>query len=346
MTGQDTGPQITAALLHYFADATPEEKPALLAVLGSRSGSDVQKLLRESAADKNDNCRLVALNALVDRQDIPLPERLQIFQDALPKAASDAERRIFLRGLEHIPAESSLPLLRNALKREATRNEAYAAMLPLSILMDSGGDRKQAIALCTEIAERATDPQVAWQALGQLKAFGVPLDLLARQGFVHNWWLLGPIEGRKPWKNADAFPIAAGGPVSRPVTVNKSVYNWKFVDVNEPSGVVNLNRLLEGRDEAAAYAWAEVNCKAAQDVWFKMSADDDLVCWLNDKKIHQRLGDFACKIDENVVPAHLQQGTNRILLKILNGSGDWAFVLRITDRSGKPLTLEQHQGRN
>ncbi|MBI4558778.1 MAG: hypothetical protein HY706_14445, partial [Candidatus Hydrogenedentes bacterium] len=44
-------------------------------------------------------------------------------------------------------------------------------------------------------------------------------------------------------------------------------------------------------------------------------------------------------VDGERVEATLALGINKILIKVLQGGGDWQFCVRATDRDGKPLDL-------
>jgi hypothetical protein len=45
-------------------------------------------------------------------------------------------------------------------------------------------------------------------------------------------------------------------------------------------------------------------------------------------------------VDQDVVKAHLEAGANRILLKVLNGGGNWQACLRITDPDSHPIKFK------
>jgi hypothetical protein len=66
-------------------------------------------------------------------------------------------------------------------------------------------------------------------------------------------------------------------------------------------------------------------------------------CWLNGELVHENPAARPWGEDQDVVKARLQQGTNRILLKVLQGGGDWAASVRITDPQGNPLVLPQRK---
>jgi len=98
--------------------------------------------------------------------------------------------------------------------------------------------------------------------------------------------------------------------------------------------------MFQPHNDVASYSYAEVTVPEEQDVLIKMGSDDDIICWLNGQQIHANPASRGLTVDEDVVPAHLVAGKNTLLVKVLNGAGDYAFCLRLTDRENKPIKFE------
>jgi len=74
-----------------------------------------------------------------------------------------------------------------------------------------------------------------------------------------------------------------------------------------------------------------------------MGSDDGIVCWLNGARIHANNANRGLTVDEDVVKTRLEAGANRILLKVLNGGGNWSGCLHITSPDGRPIKFKARQ---
>jgi len=45
-------------------------------------------------------------------------------------------------------------------------------------------------------------------------------------------------------------------------------------------------------------------------------------------------------VDEDKVTVTLREGTNRIVLKVLQGGGQWGYTVRVMTSDGTPIELE------
>ena len=88
------------------------------------------------------------------------------------------------------------------------------------------------------------------------------------------------------------------------------------------------------RDYVVGYAWAEITMPAATDAWLGLGSDDGVKIWLNGEPVHDKWIRRQSRIDDDVVPLHLKQGPNRILIKIQNATIDWSFIYRLRLKPG------------
>jgi hypothetical protein len=63
-------------------------------------------------------------------------------------------------------------------------------------------------------------------------------------------------------------------------------------------------------------------------------ADDAHVLWVNGERLSERQGRHMSRPDELEVAARLVAGWNRVLLKVANLDGGWAFQMRVADPEG------------
>ena len=105
------------------------------------------------------------------------------------------------------------------------------------------------------------------------------------------------------------------------------------------SGYVELNNFFGRRNEehASAYALNIVRSPDERKVKLKMGFDDGGKVWVNDKLIFsERIGRTAKLVDDYVVEVNLRSGDNKILVKCVEGVGDWRFIFRITSINDGP----------
>jgi len=268
---------------------------------------------------------------------------LSIYKQALTLATSDEERRLAIEGMGRLGGPDELPLLRPYLEQGNLRKQTAAAVVPLADKLAAAGQKDVAIELYTKAVELSGDRNVIRTAAGKLRDLGVTLDLASAGGSVTHWWVLGPFPGKEEMEKKDVIPTGGAIDPSKPAQVEDQSYQWKYAPVDDPLGMMDLEQSVARRDNVAAYAYAEVTSPTVQDVTFKIGSDDSVFCWLNGQLVHSWVGNRGWGADQDSVNTSLKAGTNTILLKIVNGGAQWSFSLRITDRDGKPLKLEQRK---
>jgi len=71
-----------------------------------------------------------------------------------------------------------------------------------------------------------------------------------------------------------------------------------------------------------------------------IGSDDGVVVWLNGERVHQNNAARPVTVDEDKVTVTLREGTNRIVLKVLQGGGQWGYTVRVMTSDGTPIELE------
>jgi hypothetical protein len=95
--------------------------------------------------------------------------------------------------------------------------------------------------------------------------------------------------------------------------------------------------MLQPNTNSTAYMYAEVKVEQPQDVLFQCGSDDGMKLWLNGRLIHRAAEPRSLQVDQDAVEARLEAGTNQVLVKVVQGGGDWQACIRLTDRAGRPL---------
>ena len=165
----------------------------------------------------------------------------------------------------------------------------------------------------------------------------VPLD---------HWLVLGPVPlpdaatappdeaAQKRAFEADLLAPCGGEAQVRPTppppcSIAGQDLAWKAVEASD--GIVDLVKSIGARDYVVAYALADVDSPAAGSVLLGMGSDDAIKAWVNGRPVHSNWVMRPVGKDQDLVSVDLKAGRNQILLKIQNGTQDWAFAARSLD---------------
>src|SRR5207245_10322368 len=98
---------------------------------------------------------------------------------------------------------------------------------------------------------------------------------------------------------------------------------------DEPYRDGEINNLAKFKPEnnvhAVAYVYREIESNAARDLPISLGSDDTLTVWLNGQKVLAQNVARACAPDQAQLVLKLKPGKNRLLMKICQMEGDWAF---------------------
>ncbi len=97
------------------------------------------------------------------------------------------------------------------------------------------------------------------------------------------------------------------------------------------NGLVDLTEHYGTLSNTNAYAQTKFEAAAAGDVLLLLGSDDGVVLWLNGEERHRNDAHRSADVGDDVLLLPVQKGTNTILLKVENGSGDWGFGAELVD---------------
>ncbi len=98
--------------------------------------------------------------------------------------------------------------------------------------------------------------------------------------------------------------------------------------------------------ESASYAHAYIFSPTQRAVRLHFGSDDGIKAWLNGGLVLDRDVYQGWQPDQFQVAGTLQAGWNRLLCKISQGGGDYAFSARLTDAAGAPMPDVRYQINN
>ena len=102
-------------------------------------------------------------------------------------------------------------------------------------------------------------------------------------------------------------------------------------------GVIDLNKSLAKSANCAAYLRNSLIVDAPCQALLRCGSDDGIVVFLNGEKVYEKAVPRPLTADEDRVELSLRAGENVLMLKVLQGGGDWSAQARVVDLQGRPL---------
>ena len=159
------------------------------------------------------------------------------------------------------------------------------------------------------------------------------------------WLILGPVPvsaeesaGKDEQELKKAFDTDPFSVERFRATVKIGEKEYKWASLASESEVVDLAQALGQKEYVTVYAWARVRMAQEKRVLLGIGSDDAVKVWLNGKLVHENWVQRPCTRDSDLVPVTFQKGRNHLLLKIQNGTGEWAFSCR---RLGPEALIEK-----
>jgi hypothetical protein len=204
-------------------------------------------------------------------------------------------------------------------------------------------DSSQAEELCGGVLRAEISPALTARArfaLLRIAALrgddGEAARLRSELGIVPEWLVLGPFHARGRTAHVVLPPETRVSP-SGTTRIGTESATWKAAKV-EPTGYVNLrDQGFAYPEQACAFAVAYVHAEAATDVRVWTGSDDGHTLYLNGELLEKRATNRGFRLDDDFADGALRGGWNRLLLKVHNGDGSWGFLVRVTDRAGRPV---------
>jgi HEAT repeat protein len=374
-------PAATEAIKKAARRAPDVARQRIVLALGRRRDGALEPFLVEATRDPSVDVTVAAIEALGLLEDFSVvPRLLEIVREGWPEERAAALEAYVMVGAamadegkddaafaiyEKVLNQADTAKVKTAALRAMGRLGDETAMQRIAPFLDEDNERVReaaATAIAPLALKRADsldapDPKTrAWlaavvkesdradhvkSAAGVLRDAGFEVDVPVRKGYVKHFWVVGPLPGRSDLMKSDAVSVMRPVNLSEPVTYKGESYTWKYHPLDHILGKLDLIEEVADQGDCGAYVYAEVEGDRFQRGAFKIGSDDDVYCWLNGELVHRFEGGRGWTADQDTADVILHEGVNRVLLKVLNGSGDWAVSLRITDREGNPLDLEQ-----
>ena len=152
-----------------------------------------------------------------------------------------------------------------------------------------------------------------------------------------DWLLIGPFANKEKRGLATVYAPEKGINLTAKIDGLDRQVAWKEYHCPSYSIMVNLAKEFKPSEEVCAYALCYAKTEKATKVQIRVSGNDVWKLWVGGKLVHESPDEGRILLDREVLPVTLAAGSTPILIKVCNNKRDWGFVLRVTDREGKPV---------
>jgi len=222
-------------------------------------------------------------------------------------------------------------LSREAITRVGGRIEKTGAMEEYVIPIQT--PKPTPLEQCWEVTEITEDVHFSEQEMAKIIH-----KIRKPEEFVAVWQVSGPFL-KKGVDGVDLFDLTFD-----PETKNNFT-DWEDLPIGGDgykADEINLAKYY-GTENCAAYLKTNIWIEKSQNVLFELGSDDGIKVWLNDKLVHINNARRGHEPGQDVVEVYLEQGWNKVLMKITQGVGGWAASLAITDLDHKVMNGLKYQ---
>ncbi|MDI9603699.1 MAG: HEAT repeat domain-containing protein [Acidobacteriota bacterium] len=168
-----------------------------------------------------------------------------------------------------------------------------------------------------------------------------PRSIAEARGVIGAWWFTDRVGSQQGLRDADVVDPAGPIDTAKPVMVDGKPVPWRYVQVDDlQTGYLSLRGALGSQEDLGVYGYAEFTPANAGRAILSLGSDDDIYVWLNGELVHRMNATRAAIPGDDQVEVDLRDGVNTLLVKVLQGDGEWGIVAQVLDASGQPLPIE------
>jgi outer membrane protein assembly factor BamB len=264
-------------------------------------------------------------------------------------------RRLALEVVEQLRPGTTARLTPGWLDDPEFRYDAVDLLAKEAADLAGKGQKKKAKETYLRAFAACRDVPQAQRLATRLQALGVSVRLAEHFGFLTDWFLIGPFDGKDQHGFQEVYPPEQKVDLAAEYPGKQGAVRWKRYHVREAPAaaparlaLVNLVEPVGAVHDAVAYAYTALTVPADQEVEFRGSGDDNFIVWVNGQRVfgfeEYRNG---IRFDRHRFRARLRAGVNRVLVKICQGpldpttnDGSWEFLLRMVDVNGKGIVIK------
>jgi hypothetical protein len=169
------------------------------------------------------------------------------------------------------------------------------------------------------------------KAAGMEIAFvGMSLNPSARR-FIPEWNIIGPFPAADMNDLQTVYPPEKGtGFEKKYKGKNGLEVGWRTIQA-ETGGYIRLETAVQPNVQAIVYGLVYVLSPDDRLATVLLGSDDGVRVWVNDILAHTNPVYRAAEPDQDRFSVNLKKGWNKVLIKVLQGTGGWGYYFRFSD---------------
>ena len=183
------------------------------------------------------------------------------------------------------------------------------------------------------------------------KGYNIGLDGISmepKRVYIPDWYVIGPFPNPRkigsmrrgldtvylPERNVDLQKDYQGG--------GRQPIRWFYVQTPE-NGLLSLVDKINPHEMVVCYAVTYIFSQENRKATLFIGTDDGGKVFLNDKEVYRYFGERVAEPDQAEIQLALKPGWNKLLLKIENNLGAYAFYARLLDPDNKLVVSATQQ---
>jgi uncharacterized protein len=266
--------------------------------------------------------RLIGIN-----HEISEEEAVIRYRQALSLAPDDAERKRIMAGLAGAETMGAITVVLEYLDNPELKSEAEVAAVKIAAKV--AGANPTAIAAALDTIAAGTENEYVRGEIEKVRQ-----GIARFEDYITAWEVSGPYTDKRDNTKRifeTAFePEKDGG---------DAAVDWRLISVGTNDSMpylVELDKALGG-DNRAAYLRTNVWSPTACEALLEIGSDDGNRVWLNGELVTEVNKVRPVSPAQDTAKINLKEGWNTLLVKVIQGGGQWCACVRIRTTDGSPL---------
>lgn len=290
----------------------------------------IEDLLNVAKTSGSQVHRILALRGFVRLLGLesgrPEEEMIKLYQQAMDLAPNVPEKRRVLSGVANAKSLAALEMAAACLQDSALQQEAAVAAVKIAegIYGSYPEKTKELLGKVVQVSKSDSLREQAQNVINQIGRF---------EDYITAWQVSGP------YTQQGADGTVLFGVAFAPEKPDAEGVQWQIMPAGTSADrpwLMELDRAFGGNNRAA-YLRTNVWSDRQQKVRLELGSDDGIKVWLNGQMVHANNATRPASPGQDKVEVTLNQGWNRLLLKLTQSGGEWAFCARFRRPDGGKL---------
>lgn len=153
----------------------------------------------------------------------------------------------------------------------------------------------------------------------------------ANRLFITEWNLISPFDAPDMTYLQTSYPPENEIDLSKQYSGKNGVsVGWEKIQADQ-TGYIRLENRINPPENGIVYGFVNVYSPEDLNTVLLVGSDDGIRIWLNDNLVHTNPAYRGAYPDQDQIPVTLNKGWNKLLIKVLQGSGGWGYYVRFVD---------------